>query len=104
MSRSAGDRGAKSGSEKPRAAEVKRTGRERIEKVGGRRVVVVVEEERRVLVWRVRRSRKGRSSILRYDEELRSENLCLSIGSANTSQVWSRASKVVDPSSSYGAC
>ena len=49
VSRSAEDRGAKNGSEKPRAAEVRRTGRARIAKGGGRRAVVVVEE-RRVVV------------------------------------------------------
>ncbi len=83
VSRSAEDRGAKNGMEKPSRAEVRRTGRARIEKVGGRRGAMVVEgEERRVVLWRVRRSRKGRRNIVRFNRELKSVDSCLSIGSA----------------------
>lgn len=63
-SRWAAERGARNGREKPRAAEVRRMGRERSEKAEGRRAVVAVEEERREVVWRVRRKRRGRRSIV----------------------------------------
>ncbi len=51
VSRSAEDRGARKGSEKPRRAEMSRTGRARMEMVAGRRAVEFVEgEERRVVM------------------------------------------------------
>ena len=91
VSRRAEGRGANNGRENPRMAEVRRTGRERIEKVGRKRAVVVVEEdEKREVVWRVRRSRTGRRSIVRYggssgqrlmDSDQIGVPLCHSIGS-----------------------
>jgi hypothetical protein len=71
VSRRVGELDARKGMEKPKAAEVRRRERWRIEKGEGSRAVAVVverEEEGRMVVWRVRRRRKGRRSMAEMAE------------------------------------
>jgi hypothetical protein len=63
---------ARKGMEKPKAVDARRRERWRIEKGEGSRAVAVVvekeEEEGRIVVWRIRRRRKGRRSMVEMAE------------------------------------